>query len=132
MVIYIYLHINTKSDTFFYITIIAALVCGTDDDDDGFNAVHWEVGRATRKTPSSPVPAALVHHDHHHHDHHHHDHHHHDHHDHDHHDQVSAAPQLNSLTGAAPLLDQADLWSSQLVSYQVGEYFWILYVVYLC
>ena len=33
--------------------------------------------------------------------------------------EVSAAPQLNSLTGAAPLLDQADLWSSQLVSYQV-------------
>jgi len=32
--------------------------------------------------------------------------------------EVSAAPQLNSLTGAAPLLDQADLWSSQLVSYQ--------------
>ena len=58
LVIYIYLHINTKSDTFFYITIIAALVCGTDDDDDGFNAVHWEVGRATRKTlPPSPAPA---------------------------------------------------------------------------
>ena len=58
MVIYIYLHINTKSDTFFYITIIAALVCGTDDDDDGFNAVHWEVGRATRKTlPPSPSRA---------------------------------------------------------------------------
>jgi len=32
--------------------------------------------------------------------------------------EVSAAPQLNSLTGPAPLLDQADLWSSQLVSYQ--------------
>jgi len=32
--------------------------------------------------------------------------------------EVSAAPQLNSLTGAAPLLDQADLWSSQLASYQ--------------
>merc|ERR1719460_859041 len=32
--------------------------------------------------------------------------------------EVSAAPQLNSLTGAAPLLDQPDLWSTQLVSYQ--------------
>ena len=43
-----------------------------DDDDDGdSSAVHWEVGRATRKTaPLPPRHHLLAHHHHHHRDHH--------------------------------------------------------------
>merc|ERR1719228_126787 len=32
--------------------------------------------------------------------------------------EVSAAPPLSSLAGAAPIENQADMWSSQLLSYQ--------------